>query len=174
MDWAATPNRKHPPENNGMAKRAHKISSAEYSSDTTSLTIGFRLGPESQQELLARATALDISPHALAREYVESVLTEPVQRATLHSAVKELQQEFIELRDNVGALVNELRALNGAIVGDTRQLTTTTQENVNRLYLQIRELRSDVALIAETLLVSAGKVTEENAQEWVKANIQED
>lgn len=141
--------------------------------EMTSLTIGFRLDPKSQEALLARAKALDVSHHTLAREYVESILTEPVQRAALHASVTELRQEFIELRENVGALVNELRALNGAIVGDTRELATTTRENVRQLYLQIRELRSDVALIAETLLVSAGKVTEENAQEWIKANFVE-
>lgn len=139
----------------------------------TSITIGFRLSPEAQHILLARAEALEVSHHALARDYVESVLSEPVERAALNSSMTQLRQEFIELRENVEALVNELRALNGAIVGDTRELATTTQENVKHLYLQIRELRSDVALVAETLLVSAGKVSEESAQEWIKANFAE-
>lgn len=138
-----------------------------------SKTTGFRLPPDAQKLLLARAKGLEVSHHALAREYVESVLTEPVQRAAMHSAITELRHEFIELRENVSSLVNELRTLNSVIVGDTRNLATASQENVKRLYLQIRELRSDFALIAETLLVSAGKVTEENAQEWIKANFTE-
>ena len=131
------------------------------------------MSPDAHNSLLARAEALEVSHHVLAREYVESVLTEPVQRAAMHSAITELRQEVIELRESVGALVNELRTLNTVIVGDTRNLATTSQENVKQLYLQIRELRSDVTLVAETLLVSAGKVTEENAQEWVKANFAE-
>jgi hypothetical protein len=139
----------------------------------TSITIGFRLSPDAQNLLLARAEALEVSHHALARDYVESILAEPAERAALHSAMTQLRQEFIELRENVGGLVNELRTLNGAIVGDTRELATTTREHVQQLYLQIRELRSDVTLVAETLLVSAGKVSEESAQEWIKANFAE-
>lgn len=156
-----------------MKRRQIETGAGSSLAELASPTIGFRLGPECLEALLARAKALDVSHHALARDYVESVLSEPVERAALHSAITQLRQEFSELRKNVGSLVNELRTLNDVIVGDTRNLATTSQEHVKQLYLQIRELRSDVTLMAETLMVSAGKVTEEDAQEWIKANFAE-
>ena len=44
------------------------------------------------------------------------------------------------------------------------------REAVTRLHDQLTELREDVAVTAEVLLVSAGKVKEADAREWADEN----
>jgi hypothetical protein len=44
-------------------------------------------------------------------------------------------------------------------------------ELVCRLHQEIVELRKDIKVMGEALLTSAGKVTDQDAREWVQANL---
>ncbi len=46
------------------------------------------------------------------------------------------------------------------------------RESVDSLQTNVEELRQDLAMVVEVLLVTSGKVSESAAREWVKDNLQ--
>lgn len=94
----------------------------------SSEVIGFRLEPDAGSVLAARAAALGVSRHELARQYVIQMLAESDSREAVVQAIRTLNRE-------------------------------------------IQELREDVSLSTQTLLVSAGKVNPSDAEAWAADNL---
>jgi len=77
--------------------------------------IGFRLDPEYGRALAIRAAALEISQHALAKQYVMDCLTEPVERVALRDAIDHLHGELSRLRVDFGLAVQALLVSAGTV-----------------------------------------------------------
>lgn len=84
-----------------------------------SAAINFRLqDEESWRVLSARAEALGVSPHQLARRYVIEVLQEAQERAALRAAVVELRQQVIGLREDIALATEALLARAGKVTDE--------------------------------------------------------
>ena len=78
-------------------------------------TVGFRLDPESGRALAARAAALGVSPHELARSYVIEVLQEAEERAALREAVQELNGKLLRFRADFVVAIEALLVSAGKV-----------------------------------------------------------
>ena len=78
-------------------------------------TVGFRLDPEHGEVLAARAKALGVSSHELARRYLIEVLDESEERAALRAAVQSLSGHLLQFRDDFIFATEALLASGGKV-----------------------------------------------------------
>jgi hypothetical protein len=78
-------------------------------------TIGFRLDETSLRVLCQRAARLNVSPHELARHYVEGVLQEAEERAVVRDAFAQLQENLNHFRRDFAVAVEALLTSAGTV-----------------------------------------------------------
>ena len=77
--------------------------------------ISFRLDESSLQILLQRAARLNVSPHELARHYVEELVHETEERAMLREACAQLHENFNAFRRDFAVSVEALLTSAGTV-----------------------------------------------------------
>ena len=77
--------------------------------------ISFRLDETSIRLLCQRAARLNVSPHELARHYVEEVLQEAEERAVVRDAFAQLQENLNHFRRDFAVAVEALLTSAGTV-----------------------------------------------------------
>lgn len=91
--------------------------------------IGFRLPPDETAELTRRAKSFGVSPHQLARSYVEAALRSGKESEDMMERLDDLHRELVATREDLALAAETL--LQGAGNSSPEKAAEWAKENLN-------------------------------------------